>query len=132
MDPKECRYTKDHEYICPEAGNRGTIGVTDYAQEQLGDVVFLDLPAPDTLIRQAKKMGEVESVKAVSEIFAPVSGKVVEVNKRAVEHPELVNREPFGSGWLVKIEMTDLKELDALMSKAAYDEFVAVSSEKKK
>ena len=132
MNPKECRFTKDHEYICPEPENTGTIGVTNYAQEQLGDVVFLDLPAPGTLIQQSKKMGEVESVKAVSEIFAPVSGKVIEVNRQVVEHPELVNKDPYGAGWLVKIEVTNPGELGALMDSATYEKMVAGLTEEKK
>lgn len=132
MNPEECRYTKEHEYICPQTGNTGTIGVTKYAQEQLGDVVFLDLPAPGKFLKQSKKMGEVESVKAVSGIFAPAGGKVIEINQKAIEHPELVNKDPFGEGWLVKIEMTDPKELDSLMDAAAYDKFVAALSEEKK
>lgn len=132
MNPKEYRYTRDHEYICQEAGNRGTIGITNYAQEQLGDVVFLDLPAPGTLIQQSKKLGEVESVKAVSELFAPVSGKVVEVNRQVVEHPELVNRDPYGAGWLVKIEVTNPGELDTLMDSVAYEKMVAGLTEEKK
>jgi glycine cleavage system H protein len=132
MNPKEYRYTKDHEYFCPEPGNKGKIGVTNYAQEQLGDVVFLDLPAPGTMIQQSKKLGEVESVKAVSEIFAPVSGKVIEVNRQVVEHPELVNRDPYGAGWLVKIEITNPGELSALMDSAAYEKMVAGLAEEKK
>ena len=131
MDPPKCRYTKEHEYICPQA-NTGTIGVTKYAQEQLGDVVFLDLPEIGANLIQSKKMGEVESVKAVSEIFAPAGGKVIEINKLAVEHPELVNKDPFGDGWLVKIELNNPKELDSLMNSAAYDKFVAGLVEEKK
>jgi glycine cleavage system H protein len=132
MNPKECRYTKDHEWICPEPGNRGKVGLTAYAQEQLGDVVFLDLPAPGTPVAQFKKLGEVESVKAVSEIFSPVSGKVVEVNQPVVEHPEMVNQDPYGAGWLVEIELGKPSELDALMDSAAYDKLVAQLSEEKK
>jgi glycine cleavage system H protein len=132
MDPKECRFTKDHEYFCPESGNRGTIGITNYAQEQLGDIVFLDLPAVGTTIQQSKKLGEVESVKAVSEIFAPVTGKIVEINKRAIEHPELINKEPFDAGWLVKVEITNPEEIGKLMDSATYEKMVAGLTEEKK
>lgn len=125
MDQKNCLYTKDHEYICLEPGNRGTIGITSYAQDQLGDVVFLDLPVPGTLVRQHKKLGEVESVKAVSEILAPVSGKVIAVNQGVVDHPELVNKEPFGAGWLIKIELTDSGELSELLDEASYGQLIA-------
>jgi len=132
MNPKKFRYTKDHEWICPEPGNRGKVGLTAYAQEQLGDVVFLDLPAPGTRVEQFKKLGEVESVKAVSEIFSPVSGKIIEVNQPVVEHPEMVNQDPYGAGWLVEIEIGKPSELDALMDSTAYDKLVAGLSEEKK
>jgi glycine cleavage system H protein len=132
MDQKKCLYTKDHEYFCPEPGNTGTMGITSYAQEQLGDIVFLDLPAPGTLVRQFKKMGEVESVKAVSELFAPVSGKIIAINQQVIEHPELVNQEPFGAGWLVKIEVTNPVELGGLMDSAAYEKLMADLAEEKK
>ena len=89
MTPKEYKYTAEHEWICPESKNKGKVGLTDYAQSQLGDVVFLDLPAPGTQVKQGKKMGEVESVKAVSDIFAPVSGQVLEINQTAVSYTHL-------------------------------------------
>jgi glycine cleavage system H protein len=130
MTPKDCRYTAEHEWICPESGNKGKMGLADYAQSQLGDIVFLDLPAPGTQVEQGKKMGEVESVKAVSDIFAPVSGKVLELNQIAVDEPKLVNEDPYGDGWLVKLELSRPSELDALMDSDRYDEFVAELSEK--
>ena len=130
MTPKDCKYTSEHEWISPESGNKAKVGLADYAQSQLGDIVFLDLPAPGTQVEQGKKMGEVESVKAVSDIFAPASGKVLEVNQSVVDEPKLVNEEPYGAGWLVKLELSKPSELDALMDSDKYDEFVAELSEK--
>ena len=130
MTPKDYKYTSEHEWIRPESGNKGKVGLADYAQSQLGDIVFLDLPAPGTQVEQGKKMGEVESVKAVSDIFAPASGKVLEVNQPVVDEPKLVNEDPYGAGWLVKLELSKPSELDALMNSVKYDEFVAELSEK--
>ena len=130
MTPKDYKYTSEHEWICPESGNKGKVGLADYAQSQLGDIVFLDLPVPGTQVEQGKKMGEVESVKAVSDIFAPASGKVLEVNQPVVDEPKLVNEDPYGAGWLVKLELSKPSELDALMDSDKYDEFVAELSEK--
>jgi glycine cleavage system H protein len=130
MAPKDCKYTPEHEWICPESGNTWKAGLADYAQSQLGDIVFLDLPAPGTQVEQGKKMGEVESVKAVSDIFAPVSGQVLEINRTVIDDPGLVNREPYGDGWLVKLELSKPSELDDLMDSDKYDEFVAELSEK--
>ncbi len=129
MNPKEYKYTQEHEWICPESGNKGKTGLTDYAQSQLGDIVFLDLPAPGTQVEQFRKIGEVESVKAVSDIFAPVSGKVSEVNQTAIDKPQLVNEDPYGAGWLVRLELSKSSELDALMDSDKYDKFVAELSE---
>jgi glycine cleavage system H protein len=129
MNPKENKYTQEHEWICPESGNKGKMGFTDYAQTQLGDIVFLDLPAPGTKVEQFKKLGEVESVKAVSDIFAPASGQVLEVNQTVIDEPKLVNEDPYGAGWLVKIEMSDSSELGNLMNSDEYDKFVAGLSE---
>ena len=125
MNPKEYKYTKEHEWICPEPGDKGKMGLTDYAQTQLGDMVFLDLPAPGTDVEQSKKIGEVESVKAVSDIFAPASGQVLEINQTAVDEPKLVNEDPYGDGWLVRLELSKPSELDALMDSDEYDKLVA-------
>lgn len=130
MAPKEYKYTLEHEWICPESKNEGKVGLTDYAQSQLGDIVFLDLPAPGARVEQSKKMGEVESVKAVSDIFAPVSGQVVEINQTVIDEPGLVNEDPYGAGWLVKLELSKPSELDVLMDSEKYDKFVAGLSEK--
>jgi glycine cleavage system H protein len=128
MNPKEYRYTKDHEWLCPEPENKGKMGLANYAQTQLGDIVFLDLPKPGTQVEQFKKMGEVESVKAVSDLFSPASGKVLEINQSAVDEPKLVNDDPYGAGWLVKLELSDASELDALMNSDEYDKYEAEAS----
>jgi len=125
MNPKECKYTQEHEWICPESEDKGKIGLTDYAQDQLGDIVYLDLPTPGTQVEQFKKMGEVESVKAVSDLFSPVSGQVLEVNQNAIDEPQLVNEDPYRLGWLVRLELNDPSELDALMNSDEYGKFVA-------
>ena len=124
MNPKEYKYTREHEWICPVSANKGKIGLTKYAENQLGDIVFLDLPAPGTQVQQFEKTGEIESVKAVTDLFSPASGKVVEINTKAVDSPDLVNGDPYGAGWLVRLEMSEPSELDALMSSDAYDKYV--------
>jgi len=125
MNPKEYKYTQEHEWIYPEPGGKGKVGLTDYAQTQLGDLVYLDLPEPGTQVEQFKKMAEIESVKAVADFFAPVSGKVLESNQSAIDDPALVNQDPYGEGWLVKLELGNPSELDALMDSDQYDKFVA-------
>jgi glycine cleavage system H protein len=124
-NPKEYRYTQEHEWIYPEPGNKGKVGITDYAQSQLGDIVFLDLPAPSTQVEQLGKLGEIEAVKAVSDIFSPVSGQVLEINQSVIDKPELVNKDPYGAGWLVRLELSKPSELDGLMNSEKYDEFLA-------
>ena len=123
--PQEYKYTQEHEWICLESSEEGKVGLTDYAQTQLGDIVFLDLPAPDTQVEQFGKMGEIESVKAVSDLFAPVSGRVLEVNQAAIDEPKLVNEDPYGAGWLVRLESSKPSEHEALMNSDEYDKFVA-------
>jgi glycine cleavage system H protein len=125
MNPKEYKYTPEHEWICPEPGGKGRIGITDYAQSQLGDIVYLDLPAPGTQVEQLGKIGEIESVKAVSDLFTPVSGKVLEINQTAIDEPQVVNQDPYGAGWLVRLELSKPSQLDALMNSDEYDELVA-------
>lgn len=129
MNPKEYKYTKEHEWICPESGNKGKMGLTNYAQTQLGDIVYLDLPAQGTQVEQFQKMGEVESVKAVSDIFSPVSGQVLEVNRTVIDEPQLVNQDPYGAGWLVRLELSKPSELDALMDSNEYDKLEAKLSQ---
>ena len=121
--PTELRYTKEHEWIRAE-GDIGTIGITDYAQDQLGDLVYLDLPAAGASLAQNDKLGEIESVKAVSDLYAPVSGEVLEVNQEAVDEPEAVNEEPYGKGWLIKVRLSNASELDAMLTNEAYDELI--------
>lgn len=124
--PSELRYTREHEWLRLEgdAGITGIIGITDYAQDMLGDVVYLDLPAPGANVAQHDKMGEIESVKAVSDLYSPVGGEIVQVNQEAVDSPELVNSQPYGRGWLIKVRMSDANELEKLMSAEEYEAFV--------
>ena len=129
MNPKEYKYTQEHEWICPESEDKGKMGITDYAQSQLGDLVFFDLPASGTQVEQSMKIGEIESVKAVSGLFSPASGRVLEVNQAAIDEPQLANQDPYGAGWLVRLELSQPSELDALMTSDEYDKFVAELSE---
>jgi glycine cleavage system H protein len=126
--PSDLKYTKEHEWV-RVAGDLGVIGITDYAQDQLGDIVYLDLPAAGASVSKLGKMGEIESVKAVSDLFSPVSGEVTQVNQEAVDAPELVNQEPYGRGWLISVRLTNASELDELMDAAAYDAFVTKTME---
>jgi len=103
----------------------GTVGITDYAQDQLGDIVFLDLPSPGTTVKQGEKFGEVESVKAVSDLYSPVSGEVVEANPQVIDRPELVNESPYEEGWLVRVRLADAAEVEALLTAQQYDELIA-------
>ena len=121
--PADLRYSTEHEWIRTE-GDAATIGITDYAQDQLGDIVYLDLPAVGAKIAALEKMGEVESVKAVSDLFMPVGGEVVEVNQAAADEPEVVNNEPYGAGWLIKVRLSDASELEKLLTADAYDALI--------
>src|SRR5438105_5594714 len=123
MTPEDNRYAKSHEYVHVES-DVGTIGITDYAQKELGDVVFMELPQVGSQLEQGDELGSIESVKAVSELFAPVSGEVVEINEALAEKPELVNTDPYGDGWMVKIRLKDPTEVDELMSAEEYDEYI--------
>jgi len=127
--PKGYKYTREHEWICCDGENRGKVGLSDYAQFHLGDVVFLDLPAPGTQVIQFGKMGEIESVKAVSDLFAPASGRVLEINQNAIDQPSLINQDPYGDGWLVRLELSNPGELDNLMDGDGYDKLVATLPE---
>ena len=120
--PPTFKYTKDHEWI-DIADDRGTIGVTDYAQKQLGDVVYVDLPAIGTTLKQGQSFGTIESVKAVSELYAPVSGEVVEVNDSLKSKPERVNADPHGA-WLIAVRLTHASEADGLLDAAQYADLV--------
>jgi glycine cleavage system H protein len=121
--PPELRYTREHEWAKVD-GNRARVGITHYAQDQLGDVVFVELPRVGARVSQMQSFGVVESVKAVSDLFAPLSGTVVEVNQELAQHPEHVNRDPYGAGWLITIEMADAGEIAKLLTAPQYEEFV--------
>lgn len=123
MYPEEYRYTREHEWIKVE-GARATVGITHYAQEQLGDIVFVELPKPGAHFKAMEPFGTVESVKAVSEIYCPVSGTVEEVNARLNDDPALVNQQAHGAAWLIKIKLDDPGELQALMTAAQYEAFI--------
>ncbi len=122
--PTQYRYTKDHEWIDVK-GDTATIGITGYAQHELGDVVFVELPAAGTKIAGGKTFGSVESVKAVSEIYAPASGEVVEGNATLQAKPETINSDPHGAGWLIKVKLSSPSEINSLMDAAAYEAFIA-------
>jgi glycine cleavage system H protein len=124
--PDDRKYSKEHEWLKID-GDAATIGITDFAQDQLGDVVYVDLPEAGVTITQFEKMGEIESVKAVSDLFTPASGEVVEVNQQVVEKPELVNSDPHGDGWLLRIKLTNAAEAGTLLSAADYDAFTAAT-----
>ena len=127
MYPQGYRYTKDHEWIAVE-GDRGKVGITDYAQKQLGDVVFVELPEPGRRLKAGERLGTIESVKAVSEIYSPVAGEVVEVNAPLADKPETVNRDPHGAAWMVVLKLESPAAVSALMDAAAYEAFVASES----
>jgi glycine cleavage system H protein len=124
MYPTEYRYTKQHEWVKVE-GAVGTIGITHYAQSELGDVVFVEMPKTGTKIKAGASFGTVESVKAVSEIYSPVSGEVTEANSLLADAPEKINADPHGGAWLIKLKLDDPKEAASLMDAAAYEAYVA-------
>jgi glycine cleavage system H protein len=127
--PEDNRYAKSHEYLHVE-GDTGTIGITDYAQKELGDVVFVELPQVGTQLDMGDELGSIESVKAVSELFTPVSGEVVEVNEALADKPELVNTDPYGDGWMIRIKLTTPDEADELMNAEEYEEYIEKESGK--
>jgi glycine cleavage system H protein len=124
MVPTDLRYTKDHEWVRAD-GDQATIGITQYAADQLGDIVFVDLPEAGRSVDQFATFGVVESVKAVSDLFAPVAGEIVEANPALAGKPELVNREPYAAGWMLRVRLADPKQLDELLEPAAYDALIA-------
>ena len=126
--PEELKYTKEHEWVLIEAGT-ATVGITDYAQDQLGDIVFVELPAVGDKVSKEDAFGVVESVKAVSDIYAPLSGKVIEVNDDLPDDPEMLNEDPYGDGWIIRIELTDPEEIEDLMTSAEYEQYVAEEKE---
>ena len=120
MTPEDLKYTEEHEWLARTEGSTVRVGITDYAQDQLGDVVFVELPKVGEKVDAGSPLGEVESTKSVSEIFAPVSGEVTAVNNALDESPELINSDPYGEGWNVEIAATDVAALDELMDASAY------------
>ena len=121
--PEDLKYTKEHEWVAVNC-NVGTVGITHYAQSELGDIVYVELPAARSPVVAGEEFGTVESVKAVSEIFAPVSGEVLEVNAALAKNPETINKDPYGDGWLIKLKLADPKELPSLMSAADYRKYI--------
>ena len=126
--PGDLKYTREHEWVRIE-GDTGTIGITDYAQDQLGDIVYVDLPAAGATVTYMQKFGEIESVKAVSELFSPVTGEVIEANAELADNPQLVNDSAHGEGWMLRVRLTDATELDQLLSADQYDDFLAAGAE---
>lgn len=126
--PEDLKYTKEHEWVRMD-GDVGTVGITDYAQDQLGDIVLVDLPENGAKVSYMEKFGEIESVKAVSELFSPVTGDVIEVNAALAESPELVNDSPYGEGWMLRVRLSDPAEVDKLLTAQQYDEFLATEAD---
>ena len=125
MSPDDRKYSKEHEWVKMEDATQALAGITVYAQDQLGDIVYVDLPKTGATIRFMEKMGEVESVKAVSDLFSPITGEVTEINDRLLDHPELANEDPLGEGWMVRVTVADTAELDQLMSAEEYEAFIS-------
>jgi len=126
--PEHCRYSKEHEWVQID-GDIATIGITDHAQEQLGDVVFVELPEVGHVFQVNQSLANVESVKAVSEVYAPVGGKVIDVNSSLTSSPELVNNDPYGAAWFVRIKLTNIQDFDQLLSANEYQSYVAEESD---
>lgn len=122
--PENYRYTKEHEWVSAE-GDTGTVGITYHAQSELGDIVYVDLPKVGAMVETGKSFGSVESVKAVSDIYSPVSGEVIEINTLLGEAPEKLNEDPHGAAWLVKIRLADPSQVSALLDAAAYQSYIA-------
>lgn len=125
--PSNLKYTERHEWILAE-GAKATIGITDYAQDALGDITFVELPKIALVVKQSEGLGVVESVKAASDIFSPLSGKVCEVNSRLENSPQLINKDPYGEGWICRLEDINTQEFDNLLSKEKYEKFIQDSA----
>ncbi len=124
--PKDFLYTEEHEWVLfDDTSNIASVGITDYAQSELGDIVFIELPKVNDQVKQMEAYGSIEAVKAVSELFAPVSGVIIEVNTILQEQPELINQDPYEKGWMIKIQVSDPKELEALMSPDDYKKHIS-------
>lgn len=127
MYPVELRYTKEHEWVKIEEGNKVRVGITDFAQSELGDVVFVELPDLDLEVEAGDNLAVVESVKAVSDIYAPISGIVLEVNDKLSDSPELVNQDPYGKGWIAVLEIQDASQIGALLTAEQYEAYIEES-----
>ncbi len=125
MNPTDRRYSKEHEWVLIESEGHALVGITQYAQDQLGDVVYVDLPDAGATVEQFQKLGEIESVKAVSDLFSPLSGEVVEANKELENKPELVNEDPYSGGWMVRMAGIDQAQLDNLLSAEEYESYLS-------
>ena len=125
MYPDDLRYYKEHQWVRASDDDTGVVGITFFAQEQLGDIVYVDLPETGTRVEQYGKFGEIESVKSVSDLFAPVGGEIVELNAGLLNAPELVNQEPHGGGWMLRIKLSDPGELENLMTASEYEQALA-------
>jgi glycine cleavage system H protein len=123
--PKDLKYTKSHEWVKPNADGSVTVGITHHAQDLMGDMVFVDLPTVGTRVTSGKECGVVESVKAASDVYAPVSGEIVEANSALADSPETVNKDPYGSGWMFRLKPANKAEVDALLDAKAYEALVA-------
>ena len=126
--PPELKYSREHEWVRLD-GETATVGITDFAQDQLGDIVYLDLPKPGTTVDQFGKIGEIESVKSVSELFTPIGGEVTEINETARDNPEIVNRSPYGDGWLIRLRVSDPDQLNKLLAADEYSATIKTATE---
>jgi glycine cleavage system H protein len=126
--PAELKYSREHEWVRLD-GETATVGITDFAQDQLGDIVYLDLPKPGTTVDQFGKIGEIESVKSVSELFTPIGGEVTEINETARDNPEIVNRSPYGDGWLIRLRVSDPDQLNKLLAADEYSATIKTATE---
>ena len=125
MNPRDLKYSKEHEWLRVESDGSVVVGITEFATDSLGDIVFVELPEVGAELTRSEKMGEIESVKAVSDLYSPVSGRVVELNEKLADSPELVNDGPYESGWMIKVTLSDPTEADLLLSADQYESFLA-------
>lgn len=121
--PAELKYTREHEWIKVE-GNTATVGITDFAQGELGDIVFVELPKPGAAVQQMKPFGTIEAVKAVSDLFSPVTGKIIEVNQALDRDPMVINRDPYHAGWIIKIQVSDKSQIEQLLDSGSYKSII--------
>ncbi len=125
MNPPDLKYSEEHEWVRVESDNVVVIGITEFAAESLGDVVFVELPEAGSQVTQFEKMGEIESVKAVNDLYSPISGQISERNEQVIDNPQLVNDSPYETGWMLKVELSDSSQLDKLMDAARYEALLA-------